>query len=48
MHHRVEADLEDPDDEDNVPIPAAVPGLFTGKTRASSLQDWSKDKDDDC
>ena len=34
---RVEADLEDPDDEDNVPIPAAIPGPAMGKTHASSL-----------
>ena len=45
---RVEADLEDPDDEDNVPIPAAVPGSAAGKARASSLRDWSEDEDDDC
>ena len=45
---RVTADSEDPDDEDNVPIPAAVPGLATGKNRTSSLQDWSEDEDDDC
>ena len=29
---RVEADSEDPDDEDNVPSPTAVPGPATGKT----------------
>ena len=45
---RVEADSEYPDDEDNVPIPVAVPGPTTGKTRASSLRDWSDDEDDDC
>ena len=45
---RVEADAEDPDDDDNVPIPLAVPGPATGKTRASSLRDWSEDEDDDC
>ena len=45
---RVEADSEDPDDEDNVPIPAADPGPASGKTRASSIRDWSDDEDDDC
>ena len=45
---RVKADSEDPDDEDNVPIPAAVPGPSTGKTRASSIRDWSDDEDNDC
>ena len=45
---RTEADAEDPDDDDNVPIPIAVPGPATGKTRASSLRDWSEDEDDDC
>ena len=45
---RVEADSEDPDDEDNMPIPAAVPGPTTGKTRVSSIRDWSEDEDDDC
>ena len=45
---RVKADSEDPDDEDNVPIPAAVPGPATGKTRASSIRDWSDDEDNDC
>ena len=36
---RVRADPEDPDDEDNVPIPdvGAVPA--SGKTR-SSIQEW--------
>ena len=42
---RVEADLEDPDDEDNVPIPAVGSVPATGKPRAS-LRDWSDD--DDC
>ena len=45
---RVEADSEDPDDEDNVPIPPAIPGSAMGKTCASSLRDWSEDEDDDC
>ena len=45
---RVHADPEDPDDEDNVPIPAANPGPATGKTRASSIRDWSDDEDSDC
>ena len=45
---RTEADVKDPDDEDNVPIPLAVPGPAMGKTRASSLRDWSEDEDDDC
>ena len=45
---RTEADVEDPDDDDNVPIPLAVPSPVTGKTRASSLRDWSEDEDDDC
>ena len=36
---RVEADMVDPDDEDNVPIPVAVPGPATGKTCASSIPD---------
>ena len=45
---RVEADSEDLDDEANVPIPAAEPGPATGKTRASSIRDWSDDEDDDC
>ena len=31
-----------------MPIPIAVPGPATGKTRASSLRDWSEDEDDDC
>ena len=31
-----------------MPIPVAVPGPATGKTRASSLRDWSEDEDDDC
>ena len=44
---RIEADSKDPDDEDNVPIPATVPGPATGKTRASSLRDWSEDEDND-
>ena len=34
--------------DDNVPIPIAVPDPATGKTRASSLRDWSEDEDDDC
>ena len=40
------ADTEDPDDEDNMPIPdvGSVPAL--GKTR-SSIEDWSED-DDNC
>ena len=45
---RVKANSEHPDDEDNVPIPAAVPGPATGKTRISSIRDWSDDEDDDC
>ena len=45
---RTEADAQDPDDDDNVPIPLAVPSPVTGKTRASSLRDWSEDEDDDC
>ena len=45
---RVEADLEDPDDDDNVPIPDVSTVPATGKTRASSLRDWSEDEDDDC
>ena len=45
---RTEADAQDPDDDDNVPIPLAVPGPATGKTRASSLRDWSEDEDDEC
>ena len=45
---RVEADAVDPDDDDNVPIPVATPGPAAGKTRASSLRDWSDDDDDDC
>ena len=45
---QVEVDTADPDDEDNVPIPIAVSGPTTGKTRASSLRDWSEDEDDDC
>ena len=44
---------EDPDDEDNVPIPDA---RQPGKTRASgkkpiqvsSIRDWSEDDDDEC
>ena len=44
----VQSDSKDPDVEDNVPIPVAVPGPTTGKTRASSLRDWSEDEDDDC
>ena len=31
-----------------MPIPAAVPGPATGKTRISSIRDWSDDEDDDC
>ena len=31
-----------------MPIPVAIPGPATGKTRASSLRDWSEDEDDDC
>ena len=45
---RVEADLEDPDNDDNVPIPDVGSIPATGKTRASSLRDWSEDEDDDC
>ena len=45
---RVEADSEDPDDEDNMPIPDVGTVPDTGKTRASSLRDWSEDEDDDC
>ena len=45
---RVEADLEDPDNDDNVPIPDVGTVPATGKTRASSLRDWSEDEDDDC
>ena len=45
---RVEAELEDPDNDDNVPIPDVGSIPVTGKTRASSLRDWSEDEDDDC
>ena len=45
---RVETDSEDSDDEDNAPIPAADPGPAMGKTRASSIRDWSDDEDSDC
>ena len=45
---RVEVDSEDPDDEDNMPIPDVNSISATGKTRASSLRDWSEDEDDDC
>ena len=44
---RVESDSEDPDDEDNVPIPDVGSIPATGKTRASSIRDWSEDEDDD-
>ena len=40
------ADTEDPDDEDNMPIPDVGSVPASGKTR-SSIQDWSND-DDDC
>ena len=40
------ADTEDPDDEDNMPIPDVGSVPASGKTR-SSIQDWSED-DDDC
>ena len=39
-------DTEDPDDEDNMPIPDVGSVPASGKTR-SSIQDWSED-DDDC
>ena len=45
---RVEADSEDPDDEDNVPIPDVGSIPATGKIRVSSIRDWSEDEDDDC
>ena len=38
--------MEDPDDEDNMPIPDVGSVPTSGKTR-SSIQDWSED-DDDC
>ena len=40
---RVEADTEDPDDEDNVLIPDVGSIPATGKTRVSSIRDWSED-----
>ena len=40
------ADTEDPDDEDNMPIPNVGSVPASGKTH-SSMQDWSDD-DDDC
>ena len=45
---RVEADSEDPDDEDNMPIPDVGSVPATGKARDSSIRDWSDDDDDDC
>ena len=38
------ADTEDPDDEDNMPIPDVGSVPASGKTR-SSIQDWSEDED---
>ena len=45
---RVDADSEDPDHEDHMPIPDVSSLSATGKTRASSIRDWSEDEDDDC
>ena len=39
------ADTEDPDDEDNMPIPDVGSVPASGKTR-SSIPDWSEDEDD--
>ena len=42
-------DMEEPDNEDHLPIPLAVPGGPPGKTRdRSSIRDWSDDDCDDC
>ena len=41
-------EVEDPDDEDQLPIPAAG-GPTSGKPRArASIRDWSDDDDDEC
>ena len=41
---RTTPDLVDPDNENHLPIPLAVPGGSPGKTRArSSTKDWSDD-----
>ena len=41
-------EVEDPDDEDNIPIPAATTSA-SGKPQArASIRDWSDDEDDDC
>ena len=46
---RTVADIVDPDNEDNVPIPLAGAGTAPGKTRArGSIKDWSDDDSDDC
>ena len=39
------ADTDDPDDEENMPIPDVGSVPASGKTR-SSIQDWSEDEDD--
>ena len=46
--YRIKADSEDPDDEDNVPIPDVGSIPATGKAHVSSARDWSDDDDDDC
>ena len=45
---RVEADSEDPDNDDNMPIPDVGSIPAAGKARVSSVRDWSDDDDDDC
>ena len=45
---RVDPNTEDPNDEDNMPIPDVGSIPATGKTRISSIRDWSEDEDDDC
>ena len=46
---RTTPDLEDPDNEDHVPIPLAVAGTPPGKPHARrSIKDWSDDDSDDC
>lgn len=42
------SETEDPDDEDNMPIPVAEPPV-SGKTPARNpIQDWTDDDSDDC
>ena len=47
------AEVEDPDNEDHLPIPKATSGKTRGFTShrppvRSSIQDWPDDDDDDC